>query len=95
MFICSLFLLGIKADLYKLTNNSYGDADNNPENKCYDTKDYQAVKGLQNISPCQYGAPVYLSNPHFFQADPELLDTVEGLTPNAEEHQTYFKIQPV
>ncbi|XP_075161987.1 scavenger receptor class B member debris buster isoform X1 [Haematobia irritans] len=85
---------GIDADLFKLTENSYGDATNNPENKCYDTKDYKAIKGLQNISPCQYGAPVYLSNPHFFQADPELLETVEGLTPNADKHQTYFKIQP-
>uniref|UniRef100_A0A1I8PCZ6 Scavenger receptor class B member 1 n=1 Tax=Stomoxys calcitrans TaxID=35570 RepID=A0A1I8PCZ6_STOCA len=85
---------GINADLFKLTENSYGDAVNNPENKCYDTKDYRAVKGLQNISPCQYGAPVYLSNPHFYQADPELLDTVEGLTPNSDKHETYFKIQP-
>lgn len=23
-------------------------------NSCYDTEDYKAPKGLQNISPCQY-----------------------------------------
>lgn len=85
---------GINADLYKLPENSYGDAAGNPENECYNTRDYDAIKGLQNISPCQYGAPVYLSNPHFYQADPSLLDTVEGLKPNAEDHETYFKIQP-
>ncbi|GBP09157.1 hypothetical protein EVAR_101498_1 [Eumeta japonica] len=37
------------------------------ENHCFDTRDYDAIKGLQNISPCQYGAPVYLSNPHFIK----------------------------
>lgn len=41
------------------------------------------------------GAPVYLSNPHFFQADPSLIAEVEGLKPNRTLHQTYFKIQPV
>ncbi|KAM7356549.1 scavenger receptor class B member debris buster isoform 1-T2 [Cochliomyia hominivorax] len=85
---------GINADLYKLPENSYGDAEHNPENKCFNTRDYDAIKGLQNISPCQYGAPVYLSNPHFYQADNSLLESVEGLTPNETEHETYFKIQP-
>lgn len=94
---------------------SYGDSKNNENNSCFDTHDYKAVKGLQNISPCQYGsyildqfsffeqaheinilgAPVYLSNPHFFQADPSLIAEVEGLKPNRTLHQTYFKIQPV
>lgn len=40
-------------------------------------------------------APVYLSNPHFYLADPSLLDAVEGLKPNKSIHQSYFKIQPV
>ncbi|XP_060656552.1 lysosome membrane protein 2 isoform X2 [Drosophila nasuta] len=85
---------GLKADLFRLPNNSYGDSANNPENKCYDASDYDAVRGLQNISPCQYGAPVYISNPHFYESDPELLDAVEGLQPEREKHETYFKIQP-
>lgn len=86
---------GLAADLFRLPNNSYGDAAHNPENKCYDAGEYEAVRGLQNISPCQYGAPVYISNPHFYDADPALLDSVEGLKPEREKHETYFKIQPV
>lgn len=46
--------LGIPADLYELPENAYGDAKNNPNNTCFDTSDYDAIKGLQNISPCQY-----------------------------------------
>lgn len=41
------------------------------------------------------GAPVYISNPHFYLADPDLLDAVEGLKPNQTLHESYFKIQPV
>lgn len=28
-------------------------------------------------------------------ADPSLLDTVDGLSPNAEEHQTAVDVEPV
>lgn len=41
------------------------------------------------------GAPVYISNPHFYQSDPSLLKAVSGLKPEKEHHETFFKIQPV
>lgn len=41
------------------------------------------------------GAPVFISNPHFYQSDPKFLREVEGLEPKKELHETYFKIQPV
>lgn len=40
-------------------------------------------------------APVYLSYPHFLEADPSLIAPFDGLKPDKEKHQTYFKIQPV
>ncbi|XP_049545716.1 lysosome membrane protein 2 [Anopheles darlingi] len=83
---------GIGADLYTIAEDAYGPPNKN--NSCYDHVYYQSRRGLQNISPCQYGAPVYISNPHFFQSDTELLDAVEGLEPNQEQHETFFKIQP-
>ncbi|XP_053667228.1 lysosome membrane protein 2 [Anopheles marshallii] len=83
---------GISADLYTLSEDAYGPPNKN--NSCFDHSNYQKYYGLQNISPCQYGAPVYISNPHFLRSDPQLLDAVEGLQPNTEQHETYFKIQP-
>lgn len=50
---------GIQADLYELPDNVYGDATNNKDNSCFDNHGYDAVKGLQNISPCQFGIFVY------------------------------------
>ena len=36
-----------------------------------------------------------LSWPHFFQADTKLLEAVEGLKPNKNDHQFYIDAQPV
>ncbi|XP_019931364.2 scavenger receptor class B member 1 [Aedes albopictus] len=83
---------GIPADLYTLAEDSYGPPNGN--NSCFDHTDYKPYRGLQNISPCQYGAPVYISNPHFYQSDPQLLEAVEGLNPQRDAHETFFKIQP-
>ena len=40
------------------------------------------------------GAPIALSFPHFYQADPSFLAAVSGLSPNKEKHQFYVDIAP-
>ncbi|KAG7208444.1 hypothetical protein KM043_014671 [Ampulex compressa] len=88
---------GIKADLYTPTDVVFGRPDDTaPENECFCHEDPSTCppEGLQNISPCQYSAPVYISFPHFYKADPKLLNAVSGLKPNPKLHGTFFKIQP-
>ncbi|CAK9833770.1 Scavenger receptor class B member 1 [Anthophora retusa] len=88
---------GIKADLYIPPDNVFGRPnDTSSENICFCSNDMSTcpLNGLQNISPCQYSAPVYLSFPHFYKADPSLLDAVHGLKPDRDTHETYFKVQP-
>ncbi|XP_004844031.1 scavenger receptor class B member 1 isoform X1 [Heterocephalus glaber] len=51
--------------------------------------------GIQNISSCRFGAPLFLSHPHFYNADPVLVERVLGLHPNAEEHALFLDIHPV
>lgn len=41
------------------------------------------------------GAPIVVSFPHFYQADPAYINAVDGLNPNEEEHETYLDLQPV
>ena len=87
---------GIKADFYTPSDVVFGRPNETaPENECFCSDDMSTCPsgGLQNISPCQYTAPVYLSFPHFYKSDRQLLDAVEGLNPNEELHGTYFKIQ--
>lgn len=87
---------GIFADLYTPSDDAF--TPTAPENLCFcedpDNPESCPPKGLQNIAPCQYEAPVYLSYPHFLNADPSLVDAVQGLSPDPEVHGTYFKIQP-
>ncbi|KAJ9593010.1 hypothetical protein L9F63_015329, partial [Diploptera punctata] len=86
---------GIPAGLYTPPDNIFELPDIQAENQCYcgENNETCPAKGLQNISPCQYGAPAYISFPHFYKADPKLLDSVEGLKPEEEKHKTYFLIQ--
>uniref|UniRef100_H3D7U6 Scavenger receptor class B member 1 n=1 Tax=Tetraodon nigroviridis TaxID=99883 RepID=H3D7U6_TETNG len=50
--------------------------------------------GLLNVSSCRHNSPVFISHPHFFNADPVLQDYVQGLSPNEEEHGLFIDIHP-
>ncbi|KAH0625378.1 hypothetical protein JD844_014855 [Phrynosoma platyrhinos] len=50
--------------------------------------------GIQNVSSCRLNAPVFISHPHFLNADPFLLEAVGGLHPNEEEHGLFLDIHP-
>ncbi|KAG7250870.1 hypothetical protein CRUP_032215, partial [Coryphaenoides rupestris] len=39
-------------------------------------------------------APIVVSFPHFYQADPMYINAVDGLSPNKEDHETYLDLQP-
>ncbi|XP_007489698.2 scavenger receptor class B member 1 isoform X3 [Monodelphis domestica] len=51
--------------------------------------------GIQNMSACQLNAPMFLSQPHFFNADPVLVESVTGLHPNKDEHSLFLEVHPV
>ncbi|XP_042297858.1 scavenger receptor class B member 1 isoform X1 [Sceloporus undulatus] len=48
--------------------------------------------GIQNVSSCRLNAPVFISHPHFLNADPSLLEAVGGLHPNEEEHGLFLDL---
>ncbi|XP_031829308.1 protein croquemort [Nomia melanderi] len=50
--------------------------------------------GLMNVSSCRYGAPVFVSLPHFNRADPDLKDKVLGLSPDEEKHDFSITLEP-
>lgn len=77
--------------------NTFGTPEENSNNACYcnNPDGCNVPSGIFNASICQFGSPVMFSWPHFFQADPKLLDTVDGLKPDQKKHQSYFDVQPV
>ncbi|XP_057336645.1 protein croquemort-like [Microplitis mediator] len=50
--------------------------------------------GLINITACRYGAPGFVSLPHFHKADPIIRDQVVGMNPKDEEHNFYVTLEP-
>ena len=46
------------------------------------------------IFPFRFGAPAFLSYPHFYLADSFYTDAIVGMKPNASEHQMTMSIEP-
>ncbi|XP_010876528.4 scavenger receptor class B member 1 isoform X3 [Esox lucius] len=51
--------------------------------------------GLLNVSSCRSNAPMFISHPHFYNADPVLLDYVLGLHPTEDQHGLFIDIHPM
>ncbi|XP_015188177.1 PREDICTED: protein croquemort-like isoform X1 [Polistes dominula] len=50
--------------------------------------------GVLDVSKCKYGAPAFISLPHFYLADSSYGRAVEGLKPLREKHETFVIIEP-
>ncbi|TSM28082.1 Electrogenic sodium bicarbonate cotransporter 4 [Bagarius yarrelli] len=50
--------------------------------------------GLLDVRTCRHNSPVFISHPHFYNADPALLQTVNGLDPNENDHGLFIDIHP-
>ena len=59
--------------------------------------DLVLYNGLLNVSACKFNAPAYVSFPHFYLADPVLLEPFHpdsDLWPNREQHESYISLMP-
>ncbi|XP_074849876.1 lysosome membrane protein 2 isoform X2 [Carettochelys insculpta] len=51
--------------------------------------------GILNVSMCKQGAPIFLSAPHFYQADEKYVKDIQGMHPKKEDHETFLDINPL
>ncbi|XP_029455769.1 lysosome membrane protein 2 [Rhinatrema bivittatum] len=74
----------------------FANASVNPENAGFCVPAGNCLRsGVLNISVCKQDAPIFLSNPHFYQADDKFIYDIEGMHPNQEEHETFLDINPL
>lgn len=66
----------------------------NADNKCFCGGECLPI-GVVNASSCRYGAPAFVSYPHFYQADPMYRQLIEGMKPNGDKHKFYISLEPV
>ncbi|XP_049907418.1 lysosome membrane protein 2a isoform X2 [Epinephelus moara] len=86
---------GIQAYRFAPPNDVLMSPKDNPTNAgfCVPAGDCLGT-GVLKVSVCREGAPIVVSFPHFYQADPKYINAVDGLSPNKEEHETYLDLQP-
>ncbi|CAH1403132.1 unnamed protein product [Nezara viridula] len=82
---------GMHAYRYNFKKNALDNGEVDPKNKCF-CKNKCFPRGIFDVQDCYYGFPIALSYPHFMDADPKVLDSVEGLKPDHDLHHTYFVI---
>ncbi|XP_065094456.1 scavenger receptor class B member 1-like [Ochlerotatus camptorhynchus] len=83
---------GIQATRFVFEENALDNGHLDVRNKCFCRKGECLTRGLIDVTDCYYGFPIALSYPHFYDADPELLTTIEGLHPNGSIHGSFFMI---
>ncbi|XP_063301512.1 platelet glycoprotein 4 [Pelobates fuscus] len=92
-------LKGIKLYRFVVPSSALASPVENPDNHCYCTEIELSrnctAAGVLDLRSCQDGKPVFLSLPHYLYASDFLLDSVVGLKPNKEEHETYVDVEPI
>jgi len=79
------------ADSLLFANSSF-----NKRNKCFEDESASLPSGVFNASLCKFGVPLFISQPHFFQADSYYASLVEGISPpSREKHGSFLRIEPV
>jgi scavenger receptor class B, member 1 len=85
---------GIKALKYSSGERAVDNGTMFPETACF-SPGIAVPSGVLNISACRYGAPVFMSFPHFYKADPYYVNQVDGMQPDKDKHEFYLTLEPV
>lgn len=86
---------GFEGYLYSMPDDFLDPPELNPDNACYCQYMKKCLKkGLSDMTPCYYNIPAAMSLPHYLNADPSLLEEVEGLNPDPEKHKARIILQP-
>ena len=58
---------GINSHEYRVDRKTFANGTDSPENACYEPQNVTLRSGVFNTSLVRFGAPVFISQPHFYQ----------------------------
>lgn len=87
---------GVDYSRFVMKDEIFKNAADNPSNAGFCTPPHNCLpSGLLNATICRKGAPVIMSQPHFLGADQSIIDSIDGINPNRNLHETYIDLVPL
>lgn len=74
------------------SSNNQHDSNNN--NRHHSKVRQEWPNGVFTLAPCKFNAPIYMSMPHFLDADPYFTSHVNGLEPDKNKHEFFVDLEP-
>lgn len=89
---------GVKGSKWVGDERVFDNGQNYPPNQCFCTgveSECPDLKpGVLNVSDCRFGAPVFMSYPHFYLGDESFAEAVSGLNAIKEKHEFSIALEP-
>ncbi|KRT86000.1 hypothetical protein AMK59_145 [Oryctes borbonicus] len=85
----------VPAYRYVMPDSVFDSPDKEPSNQCYcdHSSGTCAPQGFYNITTCAFGAPIFMSRPHFSRVRPEDIK-VDGINPRHKDVTSYADLHP-
>jgi len=94
-FIETMKLEGITGNKYIGTKDMFDNGESVPSRRCFCPNGNCGPSGTLNISSCKFGAPAFVSMPHFYLADPSYTENITGMSPDKQKHELVVVLEPV
>lgn len=87
--------LGLNGNTYVTEEATFDNGSLVPSRACYCPNEACHPSGVLDISGCRFGAPAYISLPHFYKADDTYANAVNGMEPREDEYNFKITLEPV
>lgn len=90
--------LGIEGSQWVADESTFDNGTLYPQQACFCTAAPEScpdlASGVFNVSECRYGAPAFVSFPHFYLADPSYRENIDGMAPQSDLHKFTLALEP-
>lgn len=83
----------VTAARYVMPKNTFDSPERNADNECY-CVDECSPQGVFNTAAATFGAPIFMSFPHFYNAEDEIKTGVAGLKTPHQMEENYVLVHP-
>lgn len=85
---------GVSGRKYIGDDKTLDNGENVSARQCYCPNGDCGPSGTLNISSCKFGAPAFVSMPHFYLANSSYRDAITGMRPDKRKHELFIIVEP-